>query len=154
MHLLQVEKHSFPERQTMTISSTNLCRRQPLLSSSPRFVCPNTPELLTLDFGKRPSPGMTTLLSVCKHYQSLLSEHQKASKSRHLSSEEVTRVIKEGYDSIQITPSSPQVAASFEGVAGRYKEAEFRGILKKIWRISIADGTVLLDREDGGSNGI
>ena len=63
-------------------------------------------------------------------------------------------MIKEGYDSIQITPSSPQVAASFEGVAGRYKEAEFRGILKKIWRISIADGTVLLDREDGGSNGI
>ena len=118
-------------------------------------ICiPAIPELLTLDFGKRPSPGMTTLLSVCKHYQSLLSEHQKTSKSRHLSSEEVTRVIKQGYDSIQITPSSPQVAGSVESVAGRYKEAEFRGILKKIWRLSIADGTVLLDRADGGLRGI
>lgn len=97
---------------------------------------------------------MTTLLSVCKHYQSLLSEHQKTSKSRHLSSEEVTRVIKEGYDSIQITPTTPQVAASVTGVAGRYKEAEFRGMLKKIWRISIADGTVLLDWPDGGVSGI
>ena len=92
---------------------------------------------------------MTTLLSVCKHYQSLLSEHQKTSKSRHLSSEEVTRVIKEGYDSIQITPSSPQVTASVEGISGKYKEAEYRGILKKIWRICIADGTVLLGRMDG-----
>ena len=118
-------------------------------------ICiPNIPEVLMLDFGKRPSSGMTTLLSVCQHYQSLLSEHQKASKSRHLSSEEVTRVIKQGYDSIQITPSSPQVAASVESVAGRYKEAEFRGILKKIWRLSIADGTVLLDRADGGLSGI
>ena len=134
----------------MMIFSINLCRRQRLSNSSPEFVVPKISELLTLDFGKRPSPGMTTLLSVCKHYQSLLSEHQKASKSRHLSSEEVTRVIKEGYDSIQITPTSPQVAASAEGVAGRYKEAEFRGMLKKIWRISIADGTVLLDRADGG----
>lgn len=138
----------------MTISSTNLCKRQILLKNSPNFVIPNISELLTLDFGKRPSPGMTTLLSVCKHYQSLLSEHQKASKSRHLSSEEVTRVIKVGYDGIQITPSSPQVAASVEGVAGRYKEAEFRGMLKKIWRMSIADGTVLLDRPDGGLGGI
>jgi hypothetical protein len=105
--------------------------------------------ILIIDFGKRPSPGMTTLLTVCKHYQSLLSEHQKTSKSRHLSSEEVTRVIKEGYDSIQITPSSPQsVTASVESGGAKYKEAEFRGILKKIWRISIADGTVLIERAD------
>jgi len=104
---------------------------------------------LTIDFGKRPSPGMTTLLTVCKHYQSLLSEHQKTSKSRHLSSEEVTRVIKEGYDSMQIPPSSPQVTASVEGGGVKYKEAEFRGILKKIWRICIADGTVLIERTDG-----
>ena len=101
------------------------------------------------DFGKRPSPGMTMLLSVCKHYQSLLSEHQKTSKSRHLSSEEVTRVIKEGYDSIQITPSKPQVGASLESGGAKYKEAGYRGILKKIWRISIADGIVLLERADG-----
>ena len=94
---------------------------------------------------------MTTLLSVCKHYQSLLSEHQKSSKSRHLSSEEVTRVIKEGYDSIQITPLSPQSSASGDSI-GEYKEAEFRGILKKIWRIAIADGAVLLDRVDGYLN--
>src|SRR6201988_411207 len=40
---------------------------------------------LILDFGKRPSPSMLTLLSVCNHYQSLLSEHQKTSKSRHFS---------------------------------------------------------------------
>jgi hypothetical protein len=102
---------------------------------------------------------MTTLLSVCKHYQSLLSEHQKTSKSRHLSSEEVTKVIKEGYDSIQLTPSSPQVTSphgdgpattlSTGGGGGRYKEAEYRGILKKIWRICIADGTILLERMDG-----
>jgi hypothetical protein len=111
-----------------------------------------------LDFGKRPTSGMTTLLSVCKHYQSLLSEHQKMSKSRHLSSEEVTKVIKEGYDSIQLTPSSPQVTsphgdgpgtAHVGGGGGRYKEAEYRGILKKIWRICIADGTVLLERTNG-----
>ena len=89
---------------------------------------------------------MITLLSVCKHYQALLSEHQKASKSRHLSSEEVTKVIKDGYDSIQIMPSSPQATANVEGASGRYKEGEFRGILKKIWRICIADGTVLLER--------
>ena len=104
--------------------------------------------LLITDFGKRPSHSMTTLLSVCKHYQELISEHQRTSKSRHLSSEEVTKVIKQGYDSIQITPSSPQVAASIDSVGGRYKEGDHRGILKKIWRICIADGTVLLDRTD------
>jgi len=92
---------------------------------------------------------MTTLLSVCKHYQSLLSEHQRNSKSRHLSSEEVTKVIKEGYDSIQIAPSSPQAAATIDGGGARYKEGEHRGILKKIWRICIADGTLLLERSDG-----
>jgi hypothetical protein len=93
---------------------------------------------------------MTTLLSVCKHYQALISEHQKTSKSRHLSSEEVIKVIKEGYDSIQIVPSSPQVAASIESGGVRYKEGDHRGILKKIWRICIADGTLLLDRSPTG----
>jgi hypothetical protein len=102
---------------------------------------------------------MTTLLSVCKHYQSLLTEHQKTSKSRHLSSEDVTKVIKEGYDSIQLIPSSPQVMSphgdgpatpiAHAGSGGKYKEAEYRGILKKIWRICIADGTALLERTDG-----
>ena len=91
---------------------------------------------------------MATLLSVCKHYQSLLSDHQKRSKSRHLSSEEVVKVIKQGYDSIQITPTSPSVAGHIDGVSGRYKEGEYRGILKKIWRTCIADGTVLQDRTD------
>jgi len=101
-----------------------------------------------LDFGKRPSSTMNTLLSVCKHYQELLSEHQKTSKSQHLSSKEVTQVIKQGYDSIQLTPASPQFAASIEGAGGRYKEAEYRAILKKIWRIAISDGSVLLERTD------
>jgi len=91
---------------------------------------------------------MTTLLSVCNHYQALLQEHQKTSKSRHLSSEEVTKVIKDGYDSIQIAPSSPSVAGAAEGAGGRYKEGEYRGILKKIWRICLADGTVLLNSND------
>ena len=67
--------------------------------------------------------------------------------------------MKEGYDSIQLTPSSPQVTSSHGdgpatalnagGGGGRYKEAEYRGILKKIWRICIADGTVLLERTYG-----
>lgn len=87
---------------------------------------------------------MTTLLSVCSHYQALLSEHQRMSKSRHLSSEEVTKVIKDGYDGIQIAPSSPLVGSAADGV-GVYKEGEYRGILKKIWRICLADGTVLLN---------
>jgi Armadillo-like helical domain-containing protein 3, C-terminal len=92
---------------------------------------------------------MTTLLSVCKHYQALLSEHQKASKSRHLSSDEVTKVIKQGYDSIQIPPPSPQVLST-EALSARYKELEYRPILKKIWRVCIADGTILVDRPDNG----
>ena len=92
---------------------------------------------------------MTTLLSVCKHYQALLSEHQKTSKSQHLSSEEVTKVIKQGYESIQLTPASPQFAASIEGAGGRFKDAEYRAIFKKIWRIAISDGTVLLERTEG-----
>jgi len=93
---------------------------------------------------------MATLLSVCKHYQTLISEHQKQSKSRHLSSDEVIKVIKEGYDSIQIAPSSPQATASVEGSGARYKEGEYRGILKKIWRVCIADGTLLLERSADG----
>jgi Domain of unknown function (DUF1741) len=109
------------------------------------------------DFAKRPSQGMQTLLTVCKHYQSLLQDHQSKSKSRHLSSEEVTRIIKQGYDTIQLsgatTPTTPTPHVGIDGVGapagGKYKEGEFRGILKKIWRICIADGTVLLDRADG-----
>jgi hypothetical protein len=101
---------------------------------------------------------MTTLLSVCEHYQALLSDHQTKSKSRHFSSEEVTRIIKLGYDTIQLaSPTSPAGMApppqhAVDGVGGggtKFREAEFRGILKKIWRICIADGTVLLDRADG-----
>ena len=109
---------------------------------------------------------MTTLLTVCKHYQALLQDHQKQSKSRHLSSEEVTRVIKQGYDTIQLqagassptspggpgvgqAPMTPHAVDGVGGGATNFKEAEFRGILKKIWRICMADGTVLLDQADG-----
>jgi Domain of unknown function (DUF1741) len=111
-----------------------------------------------VDFAKRPAQGMQTLLTVCKHYQSLLQDHQAKSKSRHLSSEEVTRIIKQGYDTIQLsgatTPTIPAPHVGLDGVGatvggGKYKESEFRGFLKKIWRICIADGTVLLDRVDG-----
>jgi Domain of unknown function (DUF1741) len=92
---------------------------------------------------------MAALLNVCQHYQTLLNEHQKISKTRHLSSEEVIKVIKQGYDGIQIASTSPGMAAAVEGIGSRYKEAEYRGIFKKIWRICIADGTVLAERKDG-----
>ena len=91
---------------------------------------------------------METLLSVCQHYQSLINEHQKTSKSRHLSSEEVIKVIKDGYDSVQIAPIFSGVVAQGQGIGGRYKEAEYRGILKKIGRICIADGNVLVEMKD------
>ena len=127
------------------------------LTEPPAAIFSAIDECAWIDFAKRPSQGMQTLLTVCKHYQSLLQDHQTKSKSRHLSSEEVTRIIKQGYDTIQLsgatTPTTPTLHVGLDGVgaaaAGKYKESEFRGILKKIWRICIADGTVLLDRADG-----
>ncbi|KAF2762195.1 DUF1741-domain-containing protein [Pseudovirgaria hyperparasitica] len=76
--------------------------------------------------------SMNTLIGVSAHYKTLLEE--KGSKKGHLSPKEVQGVIKTGYETLSIEAR--------EGLDAwdRYRENEWRNVLKRIGRVVVADG--------------
>lgn len=80
------------------------------------------------------SGPMQTLIHVSAHYQSLLESNEvKKVRNKHLSPQEVSAIIKQGYETLSIDAS--------EGMdqSERYREADFRPFLKKIARAAVND---------------
>ncbi|USW48693.1 Putative armadillo-like helical domain-containing protein [Septoria linicola] len=80
--------------------------------------------------------SINTLIGVSKHYQELI-ETQK-SKSTHLTPREVSKVIKQGYETLSI--ETKEGLDQFE----RYREADHKVALKKIARVAVVDAASLV----------
>lgn len=82
------------------------------------------------DLGKRPTSSIDTLISVTTHYNEMLTE---GGKKKHLTSAQVSSVIKQGYETLSIQAK--------EGLDGweRYREVDERTFLKKVARMVVGD---------------
>lgn len=92
--------------------------------------------------GTRNSNSIATLISVNIHYKEILSENGgSAMKNRpsNLTTNEVTEVIKQGYETLSIQAK--------EGLDtwDRYREADERTLLKKMARVAVADVRAMVD---------
>jgi hypothetical protein len=85
------------------------------------------------------SGSVDTLITVSRHYHSLLEDGKGKGKSKNLSPREVHKVIQSGYDTLSIQAK--------EGLDHweKYREANHRTILKRIARIAIDDAKGLLE---------
>jgi hypothetical protein len=79
--------------------------------------------------------SMQILINVSSHYQSLLEEGK--GRRKHLSPQEVSSVIKQGYETLSIEAS--------EGLDGweKYREAKYKSLLKRIARAAVEDAKSL-----------
>lgn len=84
--------------------------------------------------------GVVILTSVSEHYERLLEEKKKAkgTEAQSLSPREVTKVIKEGYETLSLRTG--------EGLDQweRFREADERGLVKRIARVAVGDTRTLL----------
>jgi hypothetical protein len=90
-------------------------------------------------FGLANSPSMQTLVNVSSHYRSLLESGEKGkSRSKNLSPQEVSNVIKQGYETLSIEAG--------EGLDRweRFREADFKQSLKKIARVVVDDAKTIV----------
>ncbi|KAF4467117.1 hypothetical protein FALBO_6013 [Fusarium albosuccineum] len=91
--------------------------------------------------GNRNSNSIDTLINVSAHYNQLLSEGGTARrKPSNLTTQEVTEVIRQGYETLSIQAR--------EGLDSwqRYREADERTLLKKMARAAVGDVRVLVER--------
>jgi hypothetical protein len=82
--------------------------------------------------------AMQTLINVSSHYHSLLESSEKGkARSKHMSPQEVSTVIKQGYETLSIDAS--------EGLDrwDKFREADFKTLLKKIARAAVDDAKAL-----------
>ncbi|KAK9479256.1 hypothetical protein V1514DRAFT_292216 [Lipomyces japonicus] len=79
-----------------------------------------------------------TLLSISEHYHGLLREKSSVFLSGHLSSEQVSEVIKSGYETLSI---SAQQGIDFWD---RYRESDERVFLKRVSWLAVVDAKELL----------
>lgn len=83
--------------------------------------------------------SIQTLLNVSSHYHALLEGSEKGKmKSKNLSPREVSNVIKQGYDTLSIEAG--------EGLDRweKYREADFKTVLKRIARVAVDDAKTLV----------
>jgi hypothetical protein len=82
---------------------------------------------------------INTLIGVSTHYQELI-DSQRA-KKEHLSPREVSKIIKQGYETLSLEgKEGPEAAES------GYREVEFRSMLKRVARVAVADAANLVSR--------
>ncbi|QIW98079.1 hypothetical protein AMS68_003597 [Peltaster fructicola] len=84
--------------------------------------------------------GVEQLIAVSRHYRTLLEE-KHGGRVVHLSPREVSKVIKQGYESLAI----PNDAVLVENDA--YREAEHKSSLKKLLRVVLIDTQALIASE-------
>ena len=82
-----------------------------------------------------PSSPVTILITVSAHYHDILeAEKQKGKMNKNLSPNEVSRVIRQGYETLEIPPADG--LESWEW----WREEEERGFLKRVARVAVEDG--------------
>lgn len=82
---------------------------------------------------------INTLINVSKHYQELIDSER--AKKEHLSPKEVSKIIKQGYETLGLeAKEGPRAAES------GYREVEFRSVLKRAARVAVADAANLVSR--------
>lgn len=81
--------------------------------------------------------SINTLIGVSKHYQELIEEHHKG-KSTNLSPKEVSRIIKLGYETLSL-----EAKEGLE-VGARFREADWKAVLKRVARTAVADAAALV----------
>jgi hypothetical protein len=93
------------------------------------------------NLGKRPTSSIDTLISVTTHYNEMLME---GGKKKHLTSAQVSSVIKQGYETLSIQAK--------EGLDGweRYREVDERTFLKKVARMVVGDVRAFVGGVTGG----
>lgn len=81
--------------------------------------------------------AMGVLLNVADHFQKLLQE-QKGNGGRGLGPQEVSRLIKQGYETLAIQTK--------EGIDrwDKYREGDYRNLLKKLIRVAVEDSRAIL----------
>jgi len=84
--------------------------------------------------------SINTLISVSSHYHTLLTGDKNKAKSKHLSPQEVSNVIKQGYDTLSIEAD--------EGLDrwDKFREADHKSLMKKIARTVVDDGKSLVNQ--------
>lgn len=87
-------------------------------------------------FGLGSSGAMQILVNVSSHYHSLLADGKKG---RHFSPEEVSVVIKQGYETLSIDSSEGLDLDRWD----KFREADFKTLLKKIARAAVDDAKAL-----------
>ncbi|RKL12011.1 hypothetical protein BFJ68_g8131 [Fusarium oxysporum] len=91
--------------------------------------------------GNRNSNSIDTLINVSAHYNQMLSEGgANRRKPSLLTTQEVTEVIRQGYETLSI--QAKEGLDSWE----RYREADERTLLKKMARAAVGDVRVMVER--------
>ncbi|KAH6888714.1 hypothetical protein B0T10DRAFT_488799 [Thelonectria olida] len=88
----------------------------------------------------RGSNSIDTLINVSAHYKQLLAESGGKKKSSNLTTQQVTEVIRQGYETLSI--QAKEGLDTWE----RYREADERTLLKKMARAAVGDVLVMLER--------
>ncbi len=91
----------------------------------------------SLSVDSEQSGHINTLIGVSKHYQELI-ESQRA-KKEHLSPREISKIIKQGYETLTLEGKEGPEAAE-----GGFREVEHRSMLKRIARVAVADAADLV----------
>ncbi|KAI8934557.1 hypothetical protein NX059_008256 [Plenodomus lindquistii] len=82
--------------------------------------------------------SMQTLIDVASHYQSLLESSKNGKpKGKHLSPQEVSNIIKQGYETLSIDASAGLDRTE------KFREVDFKTLLKKIARAAVDDAKSL-----------
>lgn len=83
--------------------------------------------------------AINVLIGVSQHYQELI-DSQRA-KKEHLSPREVSKIIKQGYETLSIESRDGP-----DGGEGGYREVEFRSVLKRVARVAVSDALKIVSR--------
>ena len=104
------------------------------------FFPPSTTNSATATAGSKPLglEALDTLIHVSKHYHALLeAEKQTGKVGKNLEMREVGRVIRKGFESLEMPPGMAEGRfAAWE----RWREGEERGFLKRCARAAVEDG--------------
>ncbi|KAF2497589.1 DUF1741-domain-containing protein [Lophium mytilinum] len=85
------------------------------------------------------SHSMETLINVSKHYYTLLEGDKGKAKGKNLSPREVSKVIKQGYDTLSI-----QIKEGLDSW-DRFREVDHRNVLKRLSRVAVEDARSLIE---------
>ncbi|KAI9892093.1 MAG: hypothetical protein M1814_001799 [Vezdaea aestivalis] len=85
------------------------------------------------DLQKRSESSLPTLIEVSKHYDELLQQSKSGRKSKQLNPTQVSSVIKQGYETLNI--STKDGLDQYD----KFREADHKSLLKKIARVAVVD---------------